>query len=125
MQIETVRGPALLLVDDHAILREGVKRILERLPAAWTIIEAETGHQALECLRQWPFSLAIIDLSMRGMNGLELIRRIKAECPALPVLVLSTQTEEQYALRSFRAGASGYLAKDSAAKELQDASRNW
>lgn len=108
----------LLLVDDHTIVREGLKRILEATGEGLRIVEASTGFQALECLRLQPFELAIVDLSMPGMNGLDLIRRIKADHPRVKILVLSMHAEEQYALRSFKAGANGYVTKDSAAEEL-------
>lgn len=117
-------GPSnLLLVDDHTIVREGLKRLLEPIADEWTITEVGTGFQALECLRQQNFRLAIVDLSMPGMSGLELIRRIKLDHPAVAVLVLSMHAEEQYALRAFKAGASGYVTKDSAATELLAAVR--
>lgn len=119
-----VRGAGgVLLVDDHTIVREGLRRVLEAAPEGWRIVEASSGHQALECLRRGEFGLAIVDLSMPGMTGLELIRRIKAEHPGTAVLVLSMHAEEQYALRSFKAGANGYLTKDSAAEELMHAVR--
>jgi two-component system, NarL family, invasion response regulator UvrY len=119
MNLRATLGPlGLLLVDDHTIVREGIRRILEPIAGEWAITEAGTAFQALECLRQQRFALAIVDLSMPGMSGLELIRRIKAECPAVAVMVLSMHAEEQYALRAFKAGANGYLTKDSAASEL-------
>jgi DNA-binding NarL/FixJ family response regulator len=108
----------LLLVDDHTIVREGVKRILEPLADDWAVLEAATAFQALECLRRERVALAIVDLSMPGMSGLELIRRIKTEYPTVAVMVLSMHAEEQYAMRAFKAGANGYLTKDSAATEL-------
>jgi DNA-binding NarL/FixJ family response regulator len=108
----------LLLVDDHTIVREGLRRILESVADEWQITEAGSGFQALECLRRAPFRMAIVDLSMPGMGGLELIKRIKAEYPGVAVLVLSMHAEEQYALRAFRAGANGYVTKDSASAEL-------
>jgi two-component system, NarL family, invasion response regulator UvrY len=112
-------GPReLLLVDDHTIVREGIKRILEPVAAEWAVTEAATAFQALECLRRKRFALAIVDLSMPGMSGLELIRRIKTEYPSVAVMVLSMHAEEQYAMRAFKAGANGYLTKDSAAGEL-------
>ena len=113
----------LLLVDDHTIVREGLKRILEPLADDWAVTEAGTGFQALECLRSHSFGLAIVDLSMPGMNGLDLIRRIKTEWPKVAVLVLSMHAEEQYALRAFKAGANGYVTKDSASTELVNAVR--
>ncbi len=113
----------LLMVDDHTIVREGLKRILEPLAGEWAITEAGTGFQALECLRRQHFDLAIVDLSMPGMSGLELIRRVKADYPSVAMLVLSMHAEEQYALRAFKAGANGYLTKDSASAELLAAVR--
>ena len=113
----------LLLVDDHSIVREGLKRVLALSSSPWTIAEAGTGFQALEVLRGQPIDLVIADLSMPGMNGLELIRRIRALHPAVSVLVLSMHAEEQYAMRAFKAGAKGYVTKDTAAEELVAAVR--
>ena len=113
----------LLLVDDHTIVREGIKRILSPITSEWNITEAGTGFQAMECLRRQHVDLALVDLSMPDMNGLDLIRRIKAHDVQIAVLVLSMHAEEQYALRAFKAGANGYLTKDSAATELVAAVR--
>ena len=114
----------MLLVDDHAIVREGLKRVLcPEGGCTWTLTEAETGFQALELLRMSEFDLAVVDLSLPDMNGLELIRRIKAEISAVRILVLSMHAEEQYALRAFKAGADGYVTKDTAATELVGAVR--
>lgn len=109
----------LLLIDDHQIVREGLKRLLCNGTTAWAITEAGSGHEALEQLRQRTFKLAIVDLSMPGMNGLDLIKRIKSEYPATRVLVLSMHSEDQYAIRAFKIGADGYLVKDAASSELQ------
>lgn len=114
---------SLLMVDDHAIVREGLKRVLDPIANQWAITEASSAFEALECLRNHQFDLAIVDLSMPGMGGLDLIRRIKAEFPAIAVLVLSMHGEEQYAMRSFKAGANGYVTKDSASAELVAAVR--
>ena len=108
----------LLLVDDHAIVREGLTRILERVGAGWQVQGASNGFDALERLRSGTFDLIIADLSMPGMSGLELIRRVRAEFPSVRVLVLSMHAEEQYAMRAFKAGAHGYVTKDRAAAEL-------
>ena len=113
----------MLLVDDHAIVREGLKHVLSPKGCNWTLTEAETGFQALELLRTRDFDLVLVDLSLPGMNGLDLIRRIKAEMSAVRVLVLSMHAEEQYALRAFKAGADGYVTKDMAATELVGAVR--
>jgi DNA-binding NarL/FixJ family response regulator len=111
----------LLLVDDHTIVREGLKRIFEAAGLGWTVAEESSGFQALERLRRQTFDVAVVDLSMPGMSGLELTRRIRAEFPRLPVLVLSMHDEEEYALRAFKAGANGYVTKDRPADELLQA----
>lgn len=113
----------LLLVDDHTVVREGLKRLMEPLADQWAVTEAGTGYQALECLRREPIDLAIVDLSMPGMSGLDLIRRIKNEFPGVAVLVLTMHREEQYAIRALQAGASGYVTKDTAGTELVAAVR--
>lgn len=114
---------SLLLVDDHTVVREGLKRLLDPQTHGWRITEASSGYQALACLRAQPIDLAIVDLSMPGMSGLDLIARIKSEFPKVAVLVLTMHAEEQYAMRAFQAGASGYVTKDSAAGELVAAVR--
>lgn len=113
----------LMIVDDHAILRDGLRRILEASGDAMRIDEASSGFQALELLRREAFDLVIADLSMPGMSGLDLIRRIKNEYPDTAVLVLSMHAEEEYAMRSFKAGANGYITKDSPAETLVAAVR--
>jgi two-component system, NarL family, invasion response regulator UvrY len=111
----------ILIVDDHAIVREGLVRILEGTGRGWQVAEAASGFQALEWLRRHDARLAIVDLSMPGMSGLDLIARLHKEFAALRVLVLSMHAEEQYALRAFQAGAHGYVTKDRAPAELVDA----
>jgi DNA-binding NarL/FixJ family response regulator len=113
----------MLLVDDHTMVREGLKRVLDSAGSGWTLTEAVTGFEALDILRAHEIDLALVDLSMPGMNGLELVRRIKAEFSDVRVLVLSMHAEEQYALRAFKAGAAGYVTKDIAAAELVGAVR--
>ncbi|MES2990231.1 MAG: response regulator transcription factor [Pseudomonadota bacterium] len=118
-QPDAAKAPRdLLLVDDHAIIREGIKRILEPIAAHWSITESDSAFKALECLRKREFALAIVDLSLPGMPGLELIRRIRLQYPSVAVMVLTMHDEEQYAVRAFKAGATGYLTKDSATTGL-------
>ena len=123
----STKGPgsplSILLVDDHAVVRQGLMRILAQTDSAWTAAEAQNGLQALELLREQPFDMAIIDLSMPGMSGLEFMRRARPEFPQLQVLVLSMHAEEQYAMRAFKSGARGYVTKDSAPHELEAAVR--
>jgi DNA-binding NarL/FixJ family response regulator len=114
----------ILVVDDHAIVREGLKRILDGNGEGWHVCEADSGLAALGALRSGrAFDVAIVDLSMPGMNGLDFLRRARTEAPLLRVLVLSMHDEDQYAMRAFRAGAKGYVTKDSAAQELSAAVR--
>jgi DNA-binding NarL/FixJ family response regulator len=113
----------ILIADDHAVVREGLKRMLESTSPAWRVCEAGSGFQALEMLRREACDLAIFDLSMPGMSGLDLLRRVRTELPRLPVLMLSMHAEEQYAMRAFKAGANGYITKDAATGELIDAVR--
>lgn len=111
----------LLIVDDHAIVREGLARVLTGACPGWTVVEAASGFQALALLRDQHFDAAVVDLSMPGMNGLDLIKRVRTEIGPLPMLVLSMHAEEQYAVRAFKAGANGYLTKDQAGDELVSA----
>jgi DNA-binding NarL/FixJ family response regulator len=113
----------LLLVDDHTVVREGLKRLIDPETNRWSINEVGTGFQALEFLRRQPIDLAIVDLSMPGMSGLDLTCRIKSEFPSVAVLILTMHSEEQYAMRAFQAGANGYVTKDTAAAELVAAVR--
>jgi len=118
MNAMTQSTKRILIVDDHAVVREGLARILAGAGEGWTVGEASSGFQALEWLRREPAELVIVDLSMPGMSGLELIRRIRDEFGRVAMLVLSMHAEEQYAMRAFKAGANGYVTKDSASAEL-------
>ena len=108
----------LLIADDHAIVRGGLRRILAAAPAFEVVGEARAGHEALAAVRAGGFEVLILDLSMPGRGGIELLRQAKSERPELRVLVLSMHAEDQYAVRAIRAGASGYLTKDTAATQL-------
>lgn len=108
----------VLIADDHAIIREGIRKVLSGNPRIETIAEAADGHAALDALRQGKFDLAIVDLAMPGRSGIDLIKQIRADFPDVAVLVLSMYKEEQFAVRAIRAGASGYLSKECAGSEL-------
>jgi DNA-binding NarL/FixJ family response regulator len=114
----TRQALTILIADDHAVVREGLRRLLESASREWTVVEAASGFDALEQLRQRAFGLAIFDLSMPGMNGLDLLSRVRASYPATPVVILTMRAEEQYAMRAFQAGARGYITKDTASREL-------
>ena len=107
----------VLLVDDHEIVRKGLRAILDDRFAGIEVAEASTGDEALTTL-EGPFDAVILDLSMPGRSGIELLAEIKHRHPKLPVLIMSLHGEEQFAVRALRAGASGYLTKSAAPEQL-------
>jgi two-component system, NarL family, invasion response regulator UvrY len=113
----------VLLADDHNIVRAGVKELLSDTDDIAVAGEAGNGHEVLARVREQEFDVAVLDMSMPGRSGVDLIRQVKAEKPRLKVLVLSMHSEEQYAVRALQAGASGYLTKESAADQLVAAIR--
>ena len=111
-------GLRLLLVDDHELVREGLRRVLDPGSRGWSVQEAGSGEEALQRLGDHAFDLVITDLSMPGMGGLALIRHLQVHHGRVPVLVLSMHGESPYPLHSFQAGARGYVSKDRSAEEL-------
>lgn len=103
----------VLVADDHAIIRDGLRKLLADTHDFVVVGEAANGNAALQAVRARDWALLILDISMPGRNGLELIKLIRQERPRLPILIFSMHHEEQYAVRALRAGASGYLSKDS------------
>jgi two-component system invasion response regulator UvrY len=108
----------ILVADDHAIVREGLKQILVETSDIVVAGEASDGNQALNQVRKGDYDLVLLDIAMPGISGLEVLKQLKSERPDLPVLMLSMYPEEQYAVRTLKAGASGYLTKESAPDEL-------
>jgi DNA-binding NarL/FixJ family response regulator len=113
----------VFLADDHAIVRAGLKELLTGTGDIEVVGEATNGHEVLAAVREGNFDVLVLDMSMPGRSGVELIKLAKAEQPKIRVLVLSMHSEQQYAVRAVRAGASGYLTKESAADELVTAIR--
>ncbi len=113
----------IVLADDHAIVREGLKRILTDAQDFDIVGEAADGTQVMQLVREADFDLLVLDLSMPGRSGMELIKLVKAEKPRVRILVLSMHHEIQYAVRAIKSGASGYLTKESAPAELAQALR--
>lgn len=113
----------VLIVDDHALVRAGLKQILASYPDVNAAADAGNGQAALERIRSVAFDVAVVDLTMPGLSGIDLIKRLKQERPRCQVVVLSMHKEDQFALRALRAGASGYLTKDAAPELLVDAIR--
>lgn len=102
----------VLVADDHAIIRDGLKKILADTDDLVVAGEAANGNVALDKVRERDWGVVVLDMSMPGRSGLELIKLMKAERPKLPILVFSMHQEEQFAVRAIRAGASGYLSKE-------------
>jgi DNA-binding NarL/FixJ family response regulator len=108
----------VLIVDDHFIVRKGLVSILTEIPDAIEVEEAGSGEEALSKVAAGEYDLVLLDIALPGKNGLEVLKELKALKPKLHVLMLSMHPEEQYAVQSMRAGASGYLTKGSVADEL-------
>jgi len=108
----------VLLVDDHAVVRSGMRTILEDHVAAVEVEEAANGEAGLDILAGKPFDVVVLDLSMPGRSGIDLLTEIKHRYPKLPVLIMSFHSEELFAVRALRAGAAGYLMKSAAPEEL-------
>ena len=113
----------VLLVDDHSIVRDGLKRILAATTDLAVAGEAASGEAALALVKANDYDVAMLDMSMPGLSGIDLIKRLKLEKPKLRILVLSMHGEQQYAARALKAGAAGYLNKDSASELLLGALR--
>jgi two-component system invasion response regulator UvrY len=113
----------VLIVDDHAIVRRGLRALLSDEFQGAAFGEASDARQALEQLRKKEWDLALLDVTMPGKSGLDLLKELRAECPKLPVLVLSGHPEDQFAVRVLKAGAGGYMTKESAPEELAKAIR--
>jgi DNA-binding NarL/FixJ family response regulator len=113
----------IVVADDHTIVREGLKQLLSAASDLSVVGEAQNGHEVLQRVRELEFDVLLLDLSMPGKSGIELIKQVRAEKPKLRIMVLSMHQEPQYAVRAIRAGASGYLTKESASAQLVSAIR--
>ena len=113
----------IVIADDHTIVRDGLKQLLGGERDFEVVGEAPDGHEVMEQVRNTDFDVLLLDVSMPGKSGMELIKQVKAERPKLRVLVLSMHQEHQYAVRAIKSGASGYLTKDSAPTQIVAAVR--
>ncbi len=113
----------VLIADDHGIVRQGLKQIVSESPGIVVTGEASNGEEALALARRQEFDVAIIDIAMPGRGGLDVLKDLRKEHPALKIVVLSIYSEEQYAIRSLRDGASAYITKANATDELVPAIR--
>ena len=113
----------IIIADDHEIVRAGLKQIILNDPELLVEGEAADGQELLEKLRKKAYDVVLLDMKMPGRSGLEILKQLKIEHPSLPVLVLSMHSEEQYAVRTIKAGASGYITKETAPDKLIEAIR--
>lgn len=113
----------VLVADDHAVVRRGLRQILAETPDILVGGEAATGPDVLRLVRDERWDVVVLDINLQGANGLEILAEIRRDRPELPVLILTVYSEEQYALRAVKAGASGFLTKESAPENLIDAVR--
>jgi len=113
----------ILIADDHAVVRRGLKHIVSEQPDMTVDGEAENARQVLDLVRTDKWDVIVLDINMPGRSGLEVLKELRREHPKLPVLVLSVHPEDQYGVRVLKAGAAGYLTKDSAPDELVQAIR--
>jgi DNA-binding NarL/FixJ family response regulator len=113
----------VLIADDHTLVREGLRQLLAATTDIRVAAEAVNGDEALALVKAHDYDLAVLDMSMPGVSGIELIKRVRLEKPRLRLLVLSMHGEQQYAARALKAGAAGYLTKDSASEQLVGAIR--
>jgi len=113
----------VLLADDHSIVRAGLRRIVEESGDMEVIAEAADGREAIRLVRKTAPDVAVIDISMPGLDGLEVVSRLRGHCPDLPILILTMHEEGQYVVRAIQAGAMGYMTKQSAPEQLLKAIR--
>jgi len=113
----------VVVVDDHAVVREGLKRIISENPGMAVTGEAGDGNEAIRVIQSEPCDVVLLDITMPDKSGLDVLKQLHADSPRLPVLVLSMHSEDQYAIRVLRAGAAGYLTKESAPAKLIQAIR--
>ncbi len=108
----------ILVVDDHALIRKGLKQLLEDNPDLKVAGEAENGLQALQMLREQHFDLMLLDIALPDIHGIDVLKKLRTEQPDLKIIVLSMYPQEQYGVRSLKAGAMGYINKQSAPETL-------
>ena len=113
----------VLICDDHLIVRQGIKQVLADAPDIVAVAEAGNGPEALARVREGGIDVVLLDIAMPQRDGLDILRQLKAEAPKLPVLMLSTYPDRQYAVRSLKMGAAGYLNKSADAAQMIDAVR--
>jgi two-component system invasion response regulator UvrY len=119
----TVQPIRILVADDHPVVRQGIRQIIAETPDLTVVAEAVDGREVLDSIGSTTCDLVLLDLSMPGTDGIELLKHVKRQRPELRVLILTMHSEDQFAIRALKAGASGYLTKESAPAELVQAVR--
>lgn len=123
LRIAPDRPCSILVVDDHVVVRRGLRQVIAEDCDGAVVEEASTGQAALDAVRRQDWAVVVLDINLPDKNGLEVLKDLKTLRPALPVLILSHYAESEYAARAFKAGAAGYLTKESASEELAAAIR--
>lgn len=118
-----VMSYSILVVDDHVLLRKGIKSVLQSMKEVDAIVEANDGFEAIEAARKQKFDLVLLDISMPGKDGIDTLKQLKYEFPELIIMMLSMYPEKNFAIRTLKAGASGYLEKNCDSEELTRAVR--
>jgi len=113
----------VLIADDHAVVRRGVSQILSEVPDIFAAGEASTGQEVLQAIRESEYDVVILDIGMPEGSGIETLNQLRSLKPEMPILIFSIYPEEQYAIRTLKAGAAGYVTKDRASEELVTAIR--
>ena len=113
----------ILIADDHVLIREGLKKILKTAPEMVVVAEAGDAREVIQAIKSNELDVVVLDISLPGKSGLELLKDIKLDHPKLPILILSMHPEDRFAVRALKAGAAGYVTKESAAEELIKAIR--
>jgi DNA-binding NarL/FixJ family response regulator len=119
-----MNGIRVLLADDHALVRAGIRSLLEKMPGVEVVAEASTGRQALEMVKAKLPNLVLMDIAMAELGGLEALPRVTKDFPGVKVIILSAHANEEYVIRALRGGAAGYMLKDAATAELELAIRS-
>jgi len=114
----------ILVVDDHALIRKGIKQLLEDIDGMQVTGEAETGMQAINMMRKDRFDLVLLDISLPDKHGMDVLKQLRSEKPDIKIIVLSMYPEDQYGVRTLKAGAMGYINKQSAPEKLVGAIRH-
>lgn len=114
----------ILIVDDHDLVRHGLKRIFEKIQGMKIVAEHDNGIDALHWIRHNECDVVLLDISMPGRNGIDVLKQLREEKPKLPILILSNHTEDQYAVRLIKSGAAGYLTKGCASAVVVEAVRD-